>query len=204
MLKLDPVRRALLVGGASLALLAGLGRAAAAVSVDQAQDFVEETIAELFAIARSGADLPDQRRAFRELLARRMAVNAVARTILGPTWRAISEAQRQAYLDAFQDYVAQKYGSRFDEFTQVKMEIIRATDRGDRGVVVESRALLPNGETALVDWGVSDRGGQILISNIVVEGVSLVTSEREIVAGMLDRSGGNVERLIADLKAKGA
>jgi phospholipid transport system substrate-binding protein len=194
-------RRSALAGIAA-GLACGLP-ARAAVAADEARAFVEETIALLMGIARSGTGVAEQRAAFRRLMAERMAVVPVARSILGPVWRQLGKADQDAYLEAFQDYVAVKYGSRFDEFTQVKMEITRATDLGERGVVIESRAMLPNGEVAMVDWGVSDRGGKVLLSNIVVEGVSLVTSEREIVGGMLEKAGGDIGRLIAALRSTG-
>lgn len=190
-----PTRRAVLAGLVSLSALP----VRAAVTVEAARGFVEETVAELFAIARSGKGLPAQRADLRALLLRRMAVQPVARTILGPVWREISPAQQKAYVDAFLDYVTRKYGARFDEFTQVSISVLRVSDFGERGVVVETRASLPSGETAAIDWGVSDRGGPVQITNIVVEGVSLVTSEREMIAGMLDRAGGSVDRLIAEL-----
>lgn len=197
----DPARRRLVLSAGALLLAAALPARAAGAA--EARAFVEATIAELFAIARSGQGVPAQRAAFRELVARRVAITQVARSVLGQAWRAATPAQQAAYLEAFQDYVARKYGSRFEEFTQVRMEVLAAKDLGERGVVVDSRATLANGETAQVEWGVSARSGQLLISNIVVEGVSLVTSEREMIAGMLDRAGGNLDRLIAELRALG-
>jgi phospholipid transport system substrate-binding protein len=197
----QPIRRRAALGLlAGAAALAAAGPAAA-LSIDAARDFVSETVDELFAIARAGGAVPDQRRAFRALLERRMAVDAVARTCLGVAWRSASPAQQTAYLDAFKHYVSIKYGSRFDEFGSARLEIVQARDFGDRGVVVESRGTLPNGESAVVEWGVSDRSGRVLISNIVVEGVSLVTSEREQIGAMLEKNRGNVDGLIADLNA---
>jgi phospholipid transport system substrate-binding protein len=196
-----PNRRAVLAAFAAAAAGAALP-AGAAVTVDAARAFVEATIEELFRIARSGGDKDSQRRAFRALLEARFAIEAVGRSILGPAWRRLSPHQQAAYQDAFETYISLKYGSRFDEFTQVKIEITKATDLGERGVVVQSRATLADGQFALVDWGVSDRGGTVLISNIVVEGVSLVTSERELIGQLLADNGGDVEKLI-DILRKG-
>lgn len=197
-----PTRRTTLALLAGAAILPALPLRAA-VSADAARAFVAETVDELFEIARSGAAVTAQRQAFRRLLEERMAVDAVARTCLGVAWRSASESQQTAYLDAFKHYVSHKYGSRFDEFRNAKLEITRVRDFGDRGMIVESRGMLDNGESAIVEWGVSDRGGRVLISNIVVEGVSLVTSERELIGEMLQRNAGNVDGLISDLKATG-
>ncbi len=196
-------RRALL--GLSVAALAlgtfGPAPARAALSTDAARAFVQETIDILIKIARDGGEVPAQRAAFREILSRRVAMDAVARSSLGPTWRSLNADQQRAYTEAFKDYIANKYGGRFNEFAQTQMEIVKVTDYGDRGIVVLTQAKLENGQIAQVDWGITERGGTAQIANIVVEGVSLVTSEREIVSAMLEKRGGNVDQLIADLKA---
>ncbi|MEM9047631.1 MAG: ABC transporter substrate-binding protein [Pseudomonadota bacterium] len=182
--------------------LAFLGvQASAAVSVADARAFVAATAEELFSIARSGRSVDEQRSAFRAVLERRVAIDAIARACLGIAWRSADGTQKKSYLDAFKHYVAYKYGGRFDEFRNAKLEITNARDFGERGVIVESRGTLGNGETAVVEWGVSDRSGTVLISNIVVEGLSLVTSERELIGGMLERNRGNLDGLITDLKA---
>lgn len=195
-----PDRRWVLAALSGAAVLAAAPRARA-LSADEARAFVAETVDELFAISRSSAPLAEQRRAFRALLERRMAIDAVARTCLGVAWRSATEAQRRAYLDAFRHYISVKYGSRFDDFRNAKLEILRARDFGSRGVVVESRGTLPNGESAIVEWGVTERDGRPVISNIVVEGVSLVASERELIGAMLDQKRGDLDALIAELKA---
>ncbi|MEM8740884.1 MAG: ABC transporter substrate-binding protein [Pseudomonadota bacterium] len=191
-------RRALALAAAAVGTAAL--PAYAAIGVDGARAFVAETVDELFAIVRSDQPVDTQRQEFRGLLERRTAIDAIARTCLGVAWRSADDGQKQAYLDAFKTYVAQKYGGRFDEFRNAKLEITNARDFGDRGVIVESRGTLENGQSAIVEWGVSDRSGKVLISNIVVEGLSLVTSERELVGGMLERVQGDVDRLITDLK----
>ncbi|WP_170317666.1 MlaC/ttg2D family ABC transporter substrate-binding protein [Paroceanicella profunda] len=197
-------RRGLLGGACAFGLLAvmGLGRPALATVTDaQARDLVETVVGKLLDIANSTSDVSRQAAEFRGMLAQYMSMDAVARSTLGPRWRELSPEQQAAYTEAFQDYVARKYAPRFNEFSQTRMEIVRTQDYGERGVVVSSQANLANGQKAMVDWGISDRGGSLKISNIVVEGISLVTSEREIVGGMLDKRGNDVDKLIADMKS---
>lgn len=199
----QPVSRRRALGVFSLSTLAAFAglRAKAALSVEDARAFVEATADELFTIARSGLPVDGQRKAFRDLLERRVAIDAIARACLGVAWRSADGGQKSSYLDAFKHYVSQKYGGRFDEFRDAKLEITNVRDFGERGVIVESRGTLSNGESAVVEWGVSDRSGQVLISNIVVEGLSLVTSERELIGGMLERNRGDIDGLITELKA---
>jgi phospholipid transport system substrate-binding protein len=47
---------------------------------------------------------------------------------------------------------------------------------------------------------VGDKSGRQLFFNIIIEGVNMLGSERTEVGALLDRSGGNLDKLIAQLK----
>jgi len=46
-----------------------------------------------------------------------------------------------------------------------------------------------------LDWQVSDRSGQTKLINLIIEGLSLLTSEREEIRGQLAARGGDVGAL---------
>ncbi|MEM7236859.1 MAG: ABC transporter substrate-binding protein, partial [Pseudomonadota bacterium] len=58
-----------------------------------------------------------------------------------------------------------------------------------------------NGAPVNVEWLVSDRPGRIVIADIIIEGVSLLLTQRDEIAGMLGKRNGDVDKLIADLEA---
>ena len=49
-------------------------------------------------------------------------------------------------------------------------------------------------------WHVGDKSGKLLFFNIIIEGVNMLTSERTEIGAMLDKNGGNLDALIAELK----
>jgi phospholipid transport system substrate-binding protein len=57
------------------------------------------------------------------------------------------------------------------------------------------------GQPVVVEWLVSDRPGRVVIADIVIEGVSLLVTQREEIAAMLEKRGGDVDKLISDLAA---
>lgn len=192
-------RRGLMAGAAALAGLNAMP-ALADVSEADARAIVEEIADRLVVIANSGQSVQQQAVEFRALLAKWMAFDAVARSTLGARWRSMTPAQQSAYVEAFLDYASRKYSSRFKEFASTRLTVQKVTDYGERGVIVSSVATLPSGEKAAVDWGISDRGGADKVSNIVIEGISIVTSEREIIGSMLERRGNDIDALIAEMK----
>ena len=52
-----------------------------------------------------------------------------------------------------------------------------------------------------VRWHVSDKSGKNLFFNIIIEGINLLASERTEIGAMLDNRGGDIDGLIADMKA---
>ena len=49
-------------------------------------------------------------------------------------------------------------------------------------------------------WHVGDKSGKNLFFNLIIEGVNMLASERTEIGAMLDRRGGDIDALIADLK----
>ena len=51
-----------------------------------------------------------------------------------------------------------------------------------------------------VTFHVSDRSGRDLFFNMFIEGVNLLLTERTEIGAMIDRNGGDIDKMIADLK----
>jgi phospholipid transport system substrate-binding protein len=140
-------------------------------------------------------------REFEALLARYGDMPVVAASALGPPWRTASAAQRQAFVSAFQTYFARKYGRQFRDYRNAGIEIVRARDAGRSGVLVETTALRPGQPGINVAWQVSERGGSPKVVNLLIEGVSMLTNERAEVGAMLEAERGDLDRLIARMRA---
>ena len=54
-----------------------------------------------------------------------------------------------------------------------------------------------------VTFLVSDRSGSDRFFNLFIEGVNMLLTERTEIGAMLDRRGGDIDKMIADLRATG-
>jgi phospholipid transport system substrate-binding protein len=195
-------RRAVVLGGLALiaaALLPAAGRAQAAV--DRAQALVAALSAEFIALLRSGRSDAQLASDFERLLARYGDMPVVAASVLGPPWRAASNAQKGAFVAAFQTYLARKYGRQFTDYQGAEIAVVRARDAGNAGVLVETRVTRPGREPYRVEWQVSERGGAPKVINMIIEGVSMLTNERSEVGALLEASGGSLDQLTARMRA---
>lgn len=191
-------RRALLAGAAALALLP---RAALAQATNRASALVEKLAADFIAALRSASSPSRLTQDFAALLGRYGDMPVVAASVLGPPWRAATPAQKQAFVPAFQTYLARKYGSQFKDYQNATVAVTRAQDGGDKGVLVSTRVARPGRQPIAVDWQVSERSGQPKVVNLIIEGVSMLTNERTEVRAMLEAQGGSLDKLIAQMKS---
>jgi phospholipid transport system substrate-binding protein len=195
-------RRSLLSGIAALALLAGLPRAARAQSAEAAAALVNRVVADVQGIINSGRAEAAMLREFERIFRDYGDVPTIAASVLGPPARTASRSQMSAFASAFQGYMARKYGRRFREFQggQITVTGARSTQRY---VEVDSQVRIPGQAPFAIAWRVWDRSGQNRFIDILIEGVSLVISERSEIGAMLDARRGDIDRLTADLRNMG-
>lgn len=195
-------RRSLLVGLGALTLTGAGVSCAAAMTQAQARDLVGRVMADLERIIGAGHSEAAMFREFEALFARYGDVPVIARSVLGPAARSASPAQLNAFTQAFQGYMARKYGRQFRRLRGARAEVTAAREVQRYWEVVSTMTL--RGEAPFeVRWHVSDRSGQQKFFNMIIEGVNLLAAERQEIGNLLERRRGNIDQLTADLRAAG-
>jgi len=188
-----PNRRHLLVGAAAAMLpLPVLAQSEAA-----ATSYVQRVIDDVFGIINSGQSEAQILRRFKRVFTSYADINIIARSVLGPPYQTLSAREQSAFSDAFGNYLTDKYGRQFRELQGAEITIIRSRDAGSKGVLVNSEVRQPGQSPYALDWQVSDRSGRIKLINLIIEGISLLSSEREEVRAMLAARRNDVGALTA-------
>ncbi|WP_161863018.1 MlaC/ttg2D family ABC transporter substrate-binding protein [Algicella marina] len=196
-------RRSVMAGIAAAGGLAVVPHGAAAATTDQAIGLVNKIVAELLQVVKSSQSTAQALSRFEQIFVTYGDVPVIARSVLGPAWRQTSGAQQSAFISAFRGYLARKYGKQFREFRDATVEVTRAVDRGDKGIVVSSVLKYSGSAPIAVDWQVSDRSGSLKMFNLFIEGVSMLSTERNEVGALLEANRNSVDALIADLNQRG-
>ena len=199
-------RRAVLqLAGAALGLAAAgvfVPAPAFALAEDQAKALVQQTVDEVLDLVQAPGSGEEKSARLRSIMERRAALPQIARFAAGPVWRGMSEDQQDRFVDAFSDYISKIYARRFQEYSGEKVIVSRAVDAGRKGILIESSVSQPRGGQPIpVSWLVTDRGGEARIADIIIEGVSMVTTQRDEVGAMFDRNGADVDKLIDALRS---
>jgi phospholipid transport system substrate-binding protein len=187
----------------ALALLLTLA-AAPAVGLEpgEARDFVATIAERATTVLSSDGSLAERRAELQQILRTGFDLDYIGRLVLGPKYRSLSEQQRAAYDDAFQDYVLETYSRRIDEYGGEELEITGAEPAGSRDVKVTSRITgVDQGEPVQVTWRVRERETGPKIIDVEIEGVSMAISQRSEFASVVDQRG--IDGLIAMLEDRG-
>lgn len=184
---------------AALLIAAPLAARGQSLTTDAARAFVEAMVRDLEDIVQRAKPGDDRTHEFLALFKRVAALPEIGRFTVGVAWRSMSDAQKAAYLAAFEGYAARAYSSRIGDYAGQSIVVTGVQDAGRRGVLVQSLLKQPGAADIRVDWLVSDRGGAAQLSDVVAEGVSLSISQRETFAAMIEKRGGDIDRFIADL-----
>ena len=196
---LRPTRRLILAALAAAALIPA-APPARALEPETAERFVANIVDELTTLVQSGSSPEAQADRFREIFVRDSALPQIKRFVMGVAWREMSEAQKARFEQAFLDYVARTYVRLLLDYEGQTLQVIGSRDFGEKGVLVFAQARGPGVDGTVSEWLVSDRGGDgPKLIDITAEGVSLLRSQRQEFAAMLDKRNGDVDRFIADL-----
>ena len=190
-------RRSVLGGALASGLM--IASPSFAMSNAQAETLVDSVVAEINRIISSGASESRMLGDFEKLFVKYADVPTISRYALGNDARSASSAQMQAFTNAFTGYVSSKYGKRFREFIGGTIKV-----NGSKPVKsyfeVSTTAYLSGQSPFEVTFLVSDKGGRPMFFNMFIEGINLLLTERAEIGAMLDKRGGNLDKLIADLK----
>ncbi len=195
--------RAVLAFCFALALTAG---AAAALDTATAQRHVDETIDEIVQLVVDDPAAEEAASRLLQIVERRASIRQVAQFTAGRYWRGMSEPERAAFTDVLSRYLAGTYVKGFGQVTGSADELRRqvrmrgAEDVGRKGVLVRTEITPPGIAPIEVDWLVSDQSGRVEVADLIVEGISMAITQREVVGAMLEARGGDVDLLLRDLR----
>lgn len=196
----------LLAALAVLAWLAAAAAPAAAASAEAAAEYVESLgNRAIDQLADAGASQAERERRFRALLNEGFAVPAISRFVLGRYWRAATEAEREAFQDAFERVLVQRFLPLFAEYSGEDFAVASAepAPNAEATYLVDTLVRRPGAEDKVrVRWRVREREARLQIVDVMAEGVSMAITLRSEYGSVIQRQGGRVAALVDLLEEK--
>jgi len=154
-------------------------------------------------------DLSDQERTdtLAAQLVAKTDVALLSRLVLGRHWQQLDDEQKVRYQELFDAVVMRTLARRLNQFAkdaQGSIEdhfaLVGSAPAGERDVLVRSTVRPQTGDTLAVDWRLREGDAGPVIIDVIIEGVSLLVSQRSEFAAVIERS--NMEGLLAELQAR--
>lgn len=177
--------------------------AAPAAAVPDPAGFVADLGQKTLDIINKKPPKPERDQRFRAVLREGFDMTALSRFVLGPHWRTATDAQKKEFMKLFEDWIVSAYGERFSQYSGEQFKVLSQRPEGDTVTLVNSQIVRPNGGPPIrVDWRVAKQGAEYKISDVVVEGISLMVTQRQEFASVIQRNGGQLEALLKILREK--
>lgn len=188
-------------GAAALAILAVAVGFARGAGASPPEELVEKTANQVIEILRD-SELPKRarRERVRDVVYEHFDFETMTKLMLARAWRRLAPEQRTAFVEEIRQNLALRYQDRFDGYEGERIDLVgtRPEPRGD--VTVRTRIRGGSADGAAVDYRLRRFGDEWRVIDVVIEGVSLVSSYREQFAEVL--SSGGPERLLELLREK--
>ncbi|MBT4880213.1 MAG: ABC transporter substrate-binding protein [Alphaproteobacteria bacterium] len=140
---------------------------------------------------------------FKMLFKENFAVEGIGRFVLARYWKRATKEEKTEFLELFKEMVTDTYAARFGQYKQEKFEISKTRGKGDGGVLVMSNIIRSEGNKPItVHWLVYKLKGELKVFDVIVEGISLGVTQRSEYGAIIQRQGGKIEGLLAELRKK--
>lgn len=145
----------------------------------------------------------ERQKRFGALLDKDFDFARIGRFVLGRYWQTATDQEKQEFAPIFRDYVVQSYSVRFGEFTGASFKVTGERAESPTSAIVSTSVMQRDNPTpAKVDWRVATDASSPKITEVIVDGISMSLTHRQEFASLIERSGGGVSGLIAQLKSK--
>ncbi len=150
-----------------------------------------------------GASAASQEAAIRQVLHDDFDLAYSARQALGAHWDAATPEQRVRFLAAIETSEARAYRERLGMLSGATVAIEKITPRGAGAWTVESNVdALGDLPPLHLSWEIHDGGQGPRIVDVKVAGVSLFMTRRSEFNALIQKSGGSIEPLVAQLESR--
>ena len=143
----------------------------------------------------------ERQKKFRKLLNSYFDINGIGKWALGRYWRKTSKSERLEYLDLFENLIINTYANRFSQYTKEKLTVKSSSRRG-KFALVKSQINGGKEKPIRIEWRVIFPDGNYKVFDIIVEGVSMLRTQRSEFSSVIRRNGGKISGLLVALRKK--
>jgi phospholipid transport system substrate-binding protein len=196
-------RREMLALAAGLLVLAPLAKSPSAQPSSPSAEQVVQGLADDIwtTLQTNGVDEDGRLDELMALLEVRTDVGLISRLALGRYWNRLPEAQRQEYQELFREVVIRSFARKdANGPIEERFQILGSAPAGKDDTLVRSKVFPTDGPPLALDWRLRAGDSGPVIIDLIVEGASLLVSQRSEFAAVIERR--DLDGLLAELRAR--
>jgi phospholipid transport system substrate-binding protein len=202
-------RREMLAIAIGLLVLAHLAESPSAQASSRSAEQVVQGLADDIwtMLQTNGVDENGRLEELTALLEARTDVGLISRLALGRYWNRLPEAQRQDYQELFREVVIRSLARRLNRYAkdaqgpiEERFQILGSAPAGKDDTLVRSKVFPTDGQPLALDWRLRAGDSGPVIIDLIVEGASLLVSQRSEFAAVIERH--DLDGLLAELRAR--
>jgi phospholipid transport system substrate-binding protein len=162
---------------------------------------IEKASSEVIALIKSKTGR-DREQGIRAILLTYFDLPFMGQSALGIHWAATPPPQRERFLKAVVSAEARAYSERFGRYGGQTLAVGRVSTRPNGVTMVDSKLSQTSGQPIVIQWELRDAGQGLRITDVKIEGVSMVMTRRSDFNSYIQNHGGKVEPLIEELEKR--
>ncbi len=184
-----------------MVLMIGFTSIAQPAHAESAEDFITTIGQDVLKIASNkGLNAAGKEQKLSSMFKRNIDFKWIGGFVLGKHKRAASPEQLTRYNKAYENFIVKSYGSRFKDYAGETFKIISSNSASAEKSIVKTEIVRPAESNILVDYKVKKAGNSFKVYDIIVEGVSLITTQRSEFNSVITRK--SLDTLIKALEKK--
>ena len=128
-------------------------------------------------------------------------IDGIGRYTLGSYKNEITDSQMKEYKVLFRQYFLKSFSSRLAEYSNPEIEVISKKKLNENYTIVSSILVSTDQRPEVkIDWRVSTKdSNNLLIMNLVIEGLSLARTQKEEFSSIIQSNNGDINALFTAL-----
>ena len=164
--------------------------------------FVQSTVNRASAILTKNISKEDKMNELKLIAKDTVDIKGIGLYTLGSFRKNLSESQKNEYSSLFQNYFLKTFSSRLSEYTNPKIEV---TDKKvlNKNYTIVNSVLVGTSERpeVKIDWRIYTKNpDNPLIRDLIIEGLSLVRTQKEEFSSILNSNNGDINSLFKVLE----
>ena len=162
------------------------------------KEFADRAIASL---TEEGVDRTERAERFADLLEEGFDIPEISQFVTARYWREASDDQKADFIDAFNNYLVQRFLPLFDDYTDQPFEPgqVRQDNAEADAAWITVALQVSDGTSAVTEWKVKKKSANYKIVDVKAEGTSMLITLRDEFQSFMQRKGG-LDALIKALR----